>query len=159
MLSMVSDILYYWLMPVLWFLAMVTLSGGLGSADNTRQVLQWLLAGFVAVEPVQLEGINFWLRKSAHILSFALLFSLWFRAFYRHLGVRRGASILLTLILCLGAGIIDEWHQTFFPSRHGRLVDIMLDLCGSGFMALLTFWGWVCQSRVDAGDFSKTRLF
>lgn len=157
--SLISDILFYWLMPIFWWMAIVALSGDLGSAENSRQMLQWLLSWFLALDPNQLYTINFWVRKTAHIFSYAILFFMWFQALYQHLQASRGYAVLLSLLLCLGTGIIDEWHQTFIQSRRGSMADILLDLCGSGLMACITLLDWFPRSRADDGCYSKTRLF
>ena len=55
--------LYYWLPPVLWGLALLCLSGDLGSGTNTRGKLEWLFSWLVDLEPAQIDSINFYLEK------------------------------------------------------------------------------------------------
>ncbi len=64
------NFLYYWLPPLLWGLAVLSLSGDVGSDTNTRHLLQWLLSWLVALKPAQIDLINFFLRKTGHVLAY-----------------------------------------------------------------------------------------
>jgi len=74
--------------------------------------------------------------KTAHMLAFAMLAWLWWRA----LAPQRqsGWSILLTAFaLTTLYGVSDEIHQLFVPGRHSRLADIFFDAGGALAMILL----------------------
>ena len=54
----------YWLPPMLWGLAILCLSGDLGSGKNSLGILKWLLSWLVALEPAQLNLINLYCAKN-----------------------------------------------------------------------------------------------
>ena len=75
--------------------------------------------------------VNFVTFKSMHILEYALMFFLLFRAYYRTF-TKKNKSILffLAIITTLIYAAFDEFHQTFVPTRQGQLQDIFIDLLG-----------------------------
>jgi VanZ family protein len=132
----------YWLPPILWGLAVVSLSGNVGSATNTRNLLQWLLSGFVTLEPAQINLINFSFRKTGHVLAYGFLYFLWFRAFRTHQGYGPGRSCLWSLGFCLLFSSLDEGRQWLFPTRSASLRDVLLDMSGASLAALITCAIW-----------------
>jgi VanZ family protein len=51
---------------------------------------------------------------------------------YRYLGA---------LVLTMGYGWLDEWHQTFVPGRYGSLTDVGFNLMGAVIgMVIYTSW-------------------
>jgi VanZ family protein len=74
--------------------------------------------------------------KTAHIMAYAVLAWLWWRA----LAPQRqtGWSILaLAWVLTVLYGISDEIHQLYVPGRYGRLADVLFD--ASGGLATILF--------------------
>jgi len=74
--------------------------------------------------------------KTAHMLAFALLAWLWWRA----ITPRRTAGwpvFVAALGLTVLYGISDEIHQYFVPGRHARLADVLFDTGGALAMILL----------------------
>ena len=76
-------------------------------------------------------------RKIAHLTEYALLGLLAARAF-------RGSPrdwlrdrwFLASLALVVVYALVDEYHQTFVPSRTGSIYDSLIDIAG-GFAALV----------------------
>jgi VanZ family protein len=52
-----------------------------------------------------------------------------------------GYRIVLTLIVTVGFGLFDEWHQTFVPGRYGSLTDAGFNVIGA-VMGLLVYRSW-----------------
>ena len=74
--------------------------------------------------------------KTAHVLAYAMLTWLWWRALAPQRQI--GWSILLAaVVLTTLYGVSDEIHQLFVPGRHGRLVDVFFDVGGALAMILL----------------------
>ncbi|MCK6625471.1 MAG: VanZ family protein [Anaerolineae bacterium] len=74
--------------------------------------------------------------KTAHMLAYAGLAWLWWRA----LAPQRQVSwrdLLLAFGLATLYGVTDEIHQRFVPGRHGRLADVFFDAAGAWAMILL----------------------
>jgi VanZ family protein len=135
-------LLYYWLPPVLWGLAVLSLSGDVGSDTNTRRLLQWLLSGLVALQPAQINLINFCLRKTGHVLAYGCMYFLWFRAFRDHADYGPWRACLWSLGFCLLYASADEGTQWFYASRGASVRDVILDMSGAGLAALVTAAVW-----------------
>jgi VanZ family protein len=142
------NLLYYWLPPILWGLAVLVMSGDLGSHKNTLDLLKWLLSWFGAQTPAELDTINGYLREGGHAMAYGLMFFLWFRAFYAHgdFGPRR--SLFYSLGMCLFLASVDEGHQWFVSSRSGSIGDVLQDMSGCILSALLTFAVWISRDYI-----------
>jgi VanZ family protein len=141
--------LTYWLPPLLWGLAVISLSGDLGSDTNTGHLLQWLLSGF-SLKPAQIEQINFCLRKTGHAVAYGCMYFLWFRAFRGSTdsGLRR--ACLWSLGFCLLFSTADEGRQWFYPSRTPSILDVLLDMSGASLAALITGVVWTPGPKTPA---------
>ncbi len=134
--------LHYWLPPLLWGLAIICMSGDLGSGTNTRNLLQWLLSGFMTLKPAQLDLINFCLRKTGHALAYGCMYILWFRAFRGYSGYGSWRACLWALGFCLLFSSADEGRQWFHPSRGASVNDVLLDMSGASLAALIAATVW-----------------
>ena len=72
-----------------------------------------------------------------HIPLFGLLAYLWLNALTKN-GCPAKKKLIITIIITLGYGLLDEFHQTFVPGRYGSLIDSLLNLVGI-FMGILFF--------------------
>ena len=129
---------------------MLGMSGDVGSAANTRHLLQWLLSWLVALKPAQLNMINFYCRKTGHVMAYGCMYFLWFRAFRGHTGSGPWRACLWSLGCCLFFSSMDEGRQLFYPSRGASIRDVLLDLSGSSLAALITFAVWTPGSNPAA---------
>lgn len=72
---------------------------------------------------VEIIWWDFILKKSAHVIEYAILYFLLFRAFgYKHK--------LLVLFICIFYALSDEFHQSFVPGRTSKLSDVGFDTVG-----------------------------
>jgi VanZ family protein len=129
---------------VLW------LSGDLGSGKNTLGLLKWLFSWFVDLEPAQLKLINFYVRKTGHVLAYSLMYGLWFRAFRAQAHYRPWSASLWSLGLCLFYASMDEGRQWFFTSRGASIGDILLDMSGASLAALIAAAIWTPRPKTTA---------
>ena len=134
--------LSYWPPPALWGLAVICLSGDLGSGKNTLGILKWLFSWFVDLEPAQLKMINFYVRKTGHVLAYGFMYFLWFRAFREHASYGSWRACLWSLGFCLLFSSIDEGRQWFYASRGASISDVILDMSGAALAALVTAAVW-----------------
>jgi VanZ family protein len=81
---------------------------------------------------------DFVIKKSAHILFYAMYAMLIFRAFHNS-GVAKSKSVLLALVLCMAYALSDEFHQSFVPGRTPRIYDLVFDTIGAS-VSLYTIW-------------------
>ena len=74
--------------------------------------------------------------KLAHVLAYAVLSWLWWRALSPNRQVT-WPVLSVTVGLATLYGVSDEIHQLFVPGRHGQLADVLFDMAGALAMALL----------------------
>jgi VanZ family protein len=132
---------------MLWGLAILCLSGDLGSGKNSLAILKWLLSWLVALEPAQVDSINLLVRKTGHVLAYAFMGFLWFRAFRGHAGYGLWRACLCSLAFCLFFTSMDEGRQVFYPSRGASIYDVILDMSGASLGALITGAVWTPGSK------------
>ncbi len=131
----------------LWLIVISIESSTLLSAHNTSRILYPILHFLFGIDWERFGPWHFFIRKSGHVIGYAILSILLFRAWratwapsYGHRWTARwaGAAILGTLLVAT----LDEWHQSFLPSRTGKWQDVVLDTCaGMLAQALLLFLG------------------
>lgn len=93
-----------------------------------RPFLEWL---FGEIPDSRFAIIQFLVRKSAHLIVYAALSALWFRA---RRGPRSGWQLrwaVLALLVSMLVALADEFHQSFVPSRTGTPWDVLLDSFGA----------------------------
>jgi VanZ family protein len=87
--------------------------------------LIFMVSSIPSFPRTQLLWWDYALKKSAHMVEFAILFYLVYRALENH--PRR---ILLTWIISVGFAISDELHQSFVPGRFAKATDVGFDTLG-----------------------------
>lgn len=122
------------------------------SAANTRRILYPVLHLLFGIDPLRFEDWHFYIRKGGHVVGYAILSILLFRAWRATLPAmsnvkwtQRWATIAI-----LGTAIVaslDEWHQSFIPSRTGRWQDVVLDTCAGIAAQLLIFLWWIWKRK------------
>jgi VanZ family protein len=70
--------------------------------------------------------------KVIHLVVYAGLGILFYRALACHKKGRPGACMLLSVLLASAYGLSDEIHQHFVPFRQADLLDLLADGLGSG---------------------------
>ncbi len=84
------------------------------------------------------EGtVDFLTRKPAHIVEYALLFGLIWRALQGSLAVTARTLYFSAAVFTLLYAVTDEIHQMLVPSREGKLYDLGFDLLGVVLGAVL----------------------
>lgn len=80
------------------------------------------------------ETIHPYVRKTAHMTEYAILFILLYMAYGAYLGFCRRISASVWTAAVWAS--LDEFHQTFIPGRHGCFQDVCVDLTGA--LAVIT---------------------
>lgn len=128
--------------PLVLWLAFISFASSDGfSAGNTSRVIEpivlWL---FPHTSHEHLETIHFLTRKLAHLSEYALLGILAARAFSSSPGDRlRRHWFLASFALVALNALLDEYHQSFVPSRTASIYDSFIDMTG-GLIALTVIW-------------------
>src|SRR5205807_2914471 len=115
-------------------IAILAASSDLFSSAHTGGWLNALLGNTLA--PAALEIVNAALRKLGHVTAYGLHAYLWMRA----LRDERPWHIRLAIwavVITFAVAAIDEFHQSFIPSRGGSPFDVLLDTCGATLAVLL----------------------
>ena len=79
--------------------------------------------------------LNFILKKTAHLIEYAVLYYLAYRAINREVyetppltwKFRKLPNYIHPLIFTILYAISDEIHQSFVSGRHGRTTDVLID--------------------------------
>ena len=125
---------------IVWLVFIAFASSVEFSAENTSRVIRplvlWL---FPNISEGRIAFVHFLTRKTAHFTEFAVLGVLAARAFSvssQYMLRRRwfAASLLLVVVWAL----LDEFHQSFVPSRTASLYDSLIDISG-GLPALISY--------------------
>lgn len=131
----------------LWIAVIFFLSSPSGSAANTSLIVGPLLHFFFPdISDVRVEFVHAIVRKSAHFTEYAILALLAIRAFTASTGILYKLRWVLPLVLVAAVAALDEFNQSFEPSRTSSAWDSVLDLTG-GTVAILLCLGVSSLSR------------
>ncbi len=105
---------FYWL-PVLVFMGII-----------------FLLSSRQRIAVADSYSVNFIVFKSLHLIEYATLYLLLFRALYKSFSSKMKVSYIYGLAVCIAIlyAISDEVHQTFTPTRQGSPRDVIIDTIG-----------------------------
>ena len=124
-------------------------SGDLMSAEQTSRFLgpflRWIIPDISAGTIVQ---IQFFVRKCAHVIEYAVLAMFLWRALRMQLGARTAVIQTGTAFLAaMACAALDEFHQAHVASRTGSPSDVALD--GVGALAgLVLYWRIIRRSEI-----------
>lgn len=88
---------------------------------------------------LSLNTWDFLFKKSAHIISYGILYFLLFRAFEKTTSLTGKKRWALPLFFALAYAIFDEFHQTLTPGRTGTLRDVGYDTLGCCLVLMRKF--------------------
>jgi VanZ family protein len=110
------------------------------SAQHTGSVLYKLATAlFGAISLQKFLVFHFYLRKAGHVTGYGILSLLLLRGWRHTLDPARawlGRVALLSWLGTLLVATLDEWHQSYIPSRTGTWHDVVLD-SAAGLVFLL----------------------
>jgi VanZ family protein len=131
-----------WLPAIVWAILITGASTDFFSASHTSRyilpALHWLLPQAGAET---LERLHSVIRKSAHLTEYFVFSFLLLRAIR---GEHRGWRIrwaVAALAIAAGYSALDEFHQSFVPSRTASPWDSLLDTSGAAIAQVLV-WLW-----------------
>lgn len=123
-----------WLPVVIWAAIILSAANDRFSDEETAG---WLERSLGVGLP---RAVNFALRKSGHVLSYAILALLAWRAHHR-LGV--------VLAVALTVAVTDETMQAMTLTRDGSAFDVLLDTSGALLGGALAQW-WGARRRAGS---------
>lgn len=116
----IRNFIYYWLPPLAWMGAIFFMSSRV-RFDITSDFL-----------------LDFAAFKMLHMIEFAFLYYLLFRALNRTTNLPRSTQLAYAAAIAIVYAISDEVHQQLVPTREGKLRDILIDTAG----ILFAYW-WI----------------
>lgn len=120
-----------WLPTLLWFGVIAVESTDWLSSEHTGSMLYPLFHWAFGLTHEQFEPIHAVTRKIGHVVGYGTLSILAFRSF--RASARRLHAVWSfvwarnAVVLTAAVASLDEWHQTFIPSRTGTIHDVILD--------------------------------
>ena len=131
---------------MLWLVVIAIESTAQLSARNTSRILYPLLHFLFGMNLQRFQIWHFYIRKTGHVIGYGTLSILLFRAWRATLPALTNGKWKLrwASIAILGTALVaslDEWHQTYIPSRTGSVRDVVLDTCaGIAAQVLVSLW-------------------
>ena len=154
-----SDRAKNWLPAIAWACLISGLSTDAFSGEHTSvfiiPILHWL---FPHASAQTLGLMHTFIRKMAHFTEYFL-----FSIFLMHglLGKNRGWKLrwaIWAVAIAAGYAALDEFHQSFVPSRGPSVWDVLLDTTGAA-VAQIVLWLWhVSRMRSKASVASGKTL-
>lgn len=150
-----------WIAAILWLGLIAGESSNLGSSENTSRILYPVLHFLFGLDLGRFAIWHFYIRKTGHFVGYFVLSVLLFRAWRLTLPVpgarwsiqwARIAFFMTALVASL-----DEWHQTFLPSRTGLVSDVLLDSLAALVAQTAIFVWFYFRGRALRNDTPQAR--
>lgn len=141
-----------WLPPALWLGVTFAFSTDLGSSATTHglvfRILSLLWPGVLKLPLSDQAHIEFLCRKAAHLTEYAMLAVLVYRALRATFTFTNLEAFAWGWTSVAGYALLDEFHQSFVPTRTPSLRDSGIDATGALIGILLyTLVIWSSKSR------------
>jgi VanZ family protein len=140
-----KELLKTWIAAGLWIVLIMIESTSYLSSANTSRFLYPILHFLFGIEDARFQVLHHYLRKIGHFVGYFVLSFLLFRSWRVTLPLSSTWAIRCAAIAFLMSAFVaslDEWHQTFLPSRTGTIHDVMLDSVGA-LVAQILILLWV----------------
>jgi len=137
-------VLKAWIAAILWLIVIAIESTSYLSANSTSRILYPLLHLLFGLNHARFEHWHIYIRKGGHVFGYGLLSFLLFRAWRETLPSIQNSKWTLrwSTIAVLGTAFVaslDEWHQSYIPSRTGTPWDVLLDTSAGIAVQILVF--------------------
>jgi VanZ family protein len=134
-----------WWPAAVWVALIAFESTDFFSSQNTGDALYTILTRLFG--PINLHDFlvfHHYLRKAGHFVGYGMLSVLLLRGWRATLDqghVWLGRTALLSWLGTVFVATMDEWHQSYIPSRTGTWKDVVLDsTAGLTFLLVACFW-------------------
>lgn len=136
---MLPVVMRYWLPPAGWTAVILLASSDLFASNQTGSLLASILAGLLG-EPLPDDTFavaHFLVRKLAHLVEYAILGALLFRALRAGRTGWRAPWAAGAVAIALGVAVTDELLQSLSPLRTGTPSDVVIDFAGAAVAQML----------------------
>jgi len=154
-----KQLLKTWIAALLWIALIAIESTDWLSAEHTSRILYPILHFLIGLDLVRFQVWHHYIRKAGHFVGYFALSFLLFRAWRATLHLPwaprwglRWATIAFFMSVLVAS--LDEWHQTFIPSRTGALSDVLLDSSAAltAQVLIFLFLTWKPRGMSASGD-------
>jgi VanZ family protein len=150
------NLLRAWLPAAVWICLIAFESTDFFSSEHTGTMLYTLLTRlFGRIDFYHFLVFHHYLRKTGHVVGYGMLSLLLLRGWRATLGRVHGLLLRAALLSWLGTAFVaalDEWHQSYIPSRTGTIWDVALDTV-AGVAFLVVAYLWLRRTRaIDQGQ-------
>ena len=126
-----------------WIGVIFFLSSNLGSASHTSLIIEPVLKFFFPdMSEASREFAHACVRKTAHFTEYGILALLGIRALFQTSGVLFRLRWILPIVIVAVVASLDEFNQSFEPSRTSSLWDVLLDIFGGVTWTLVGYMVW-----------------
>jgi VanZ family protein len=134
-----------WWPAVVWIGLIAFESTDFFSSQNTGSVLYTILTRlFGHIDFYSFLVFHHYLRKTGHVVGYGMLSLLLLRGWRATIGRIHTLLLRAALLSWLGTAFVaamDEWHQSYIPSRTGTIWDVALDtIAGVAFLVVAYLW-------------------
>jgi VanZ family protein len=143
------NVLKAWIAAILWLIVIAIESTTYLSSHNTSRFLYPLMHFLFGMNHARFEHLHFYLRKGGHVFGYGMLCILLFRAWRETLPAMDGAkwTFRWAALAVFGTAVVaslDEWHQSYIPSRTGTPWDVLLDTCAgiAAQILVVAYYAW-----------------
>ena len=125
-----KQLLKVWIAAGLWLIVIAIESTQYLSSINTGRILYPILHFLLGLDRARFEIWHHYIRKTGHFVGYFILSVLLFRAWRSTLSssslwALRWAGIAFFMSAFVAS--MDEWHQSYIPTRTGAVSDVILD--------------------------------
>lgn len=125
-----KDILKVWLAAGLWLVVIAIESTTYLSSEYTSRFLYPMFHFLFGMDWQRFVVWHHYIRKTGHFVGYFILSVLLFRAWKTTLRLPTLWALRWSGIAFFMSALVaslDEWHQTYLPSRTGAISDVLLD--------------------------------
>jgi VanZ like family len=143
------NLLRAWWPAAVWVGLITFESTDFFSSEHTGSMLYMVLTRlFGEINLYDFLIFHFYLRKTGHVIGYGMLGLLLLRGWRATFGQTKAMLWRTSLLSWLGTAFVaamDEWHQSYIPSRTGTWKDAALDSL-AGLVFLLVAYLWLQRS-------------
>lgn len=108
----INQFLFYWFPPIAWMILIFYFSSHPRFGITHKFIF------------------DFFIFKTLHLIEYMILYLLLFRAFNKTTKFSLKKKFISSFFLAFFYAASDEFHQTFVPTREGRIRDVIIDTIG-----------------------------
>jgi VanZ family protein len=145
-----KDILKVWLAAGLWLVVIAIESTTYLSADETSRFLYPIFHYLFGMDWRHFVVWHHYIRKCGHFVGYFILSVLLFRAWKATLRVPALWALrwsAIAFFMSATVASLDEWHQTYVPSRTGAISDVLLDSSAALTAQIVIYFYWRARAK------------